>query len=501
MKKIFIANRGEIAVRIVRACREMEIPCVAGYSEADRASLSVRLADEAALIGPAAASESYLNVPRILDAVQRTGCDAVHPGYGFLSERAAFASACEEAGITFIGPTSKVIELMGDKTRARQAVSAAKMPLVPGTLEPIADAQAAIHLARKFGYPVMIKAAAGGGGKGMRVASTDEELLSGFRLAQSEAQAAFGDASVYLEKKIERPHHVEVQVLADHHGNVIHLGERECSIQRRHQKVIEESPSPFINPETRRKMHRVAVDAAKSIGYTNAGTMEFLVDHEQNFYFLEMNTRLQVEHPVTEMVSGIDVVKEQIRIASGLPLSFRQEDIQFRGAAIECRIYAEDPEKNFMPAPGKITGLRLPGGPGIRDDSGIYEGYEVPLYYDPLLSKLVAWAPSRKEAITRMERALEEYLVRGIKTTIPLYRQMLRHPDFVRGDVTTAFIEDFFAQRSSAGNQKREDFAMAAAAILEFERHQLGMITGSQRASGAGSRGWKKRGWREGLGV
>ena len=497
MRKIFIANRGEIAVRIVRACREMEIPCVAGYSEADRASLSVRLADEAALIGPAAASESYLNIPRILDAVRRTGCDAVHPGYGFLSERANFASACEQAGITFIGPTSSVIELMGDKTRARQAVSGTGMPLVPGTVEPIADAQDAIRLAQKFGYPVMIKATAGGGGKGMRVASNDQELLSGFRLAQSEAQAAFGDGSVYLEKKIERPHHVEVQVLADQHGNVIHLGERECSIQRRHQKVIEESPSPFITSETRNKMLQVAVNAAKSIGYTNAGTMEFLVDQGQNFYFLEMNTRLQVEHPVTEMVSGIDVVKEQIRIAAGQPLSFRQEDIQFRGAAIECRIYAEDPEKNFMPAPGTITGLRLPGGPGIRDDSGIYEGFEVPLYYDPLLSKLVAWAPSRKEAITRMERALEEYQVRGIKTTIPLYRQMLRHPDFIRGNVTTAFIEDFFAQRSAGVSQGREDFAIVAAAIVEFERHQSGITAASQGGSSSRGGGWKKSGWRE----
>lgn len=496
MKRIFVANRGEIAVRIVRACREMGVTAVVGYSEADRASLAVRLAKEAILLGPAPSSESYLNVPRILEAIRRTECDAVHPGYGFLSERAHFAEACEKAGITFIGPTSRIIDLMGDKTRARQAVRDSGMPLVPGTMEPITDPKEAVRLAREFGYPIMIKAAAGGGGKGMRVATNDEELLAGFRVAQSEAQSAFGDSSVYLEKKIERPHHVEVQVLADHHGNVIHLGERECSIQRRHQKVIEESPSPFISPATRSKMWSVAVEAARTIGYTNAGTMEFLVDDQENFYFLEMNTRLQVEHPVTEMVTGIDVVKEQIRIASGQPLSFRQEDVKFRGSAIECRIYAEDPNNKFMPSPGKISGLRLPGGPGIRDDSGIYEGFEVSIYYDPLLSKLAAWAPERSETVRRMARALDEYQVRGIKTTIPLFQRIMRHPDFVGGNVTTAFLEDFFAPADKSVPSEKEDIALLAAAIYEFERHQTATAQ-SDRKSARGGSGWGRRGWRE----
>lgn len=496
MKRIFIANRGEIAVRIVRACREMGITAVVGYSEADRASLAVRFADEAVLVGPAPSSESYLNVPRLLEAIHAAGCDAVHPGYGFLSERAYFAEACEKAGVIFIGPTSRVIDLMGDKTRARQAVRSSGMPLVPGTMEPISSSEDAVSLAQDFGFPVMIKAAAGGGGKGMRVARNTDELLSGFRMAQSEAQAAFGDASVYLEKKIESPHHVEVQVLADHHGNVIHLGERECSIQRRHQKVIEESPSPFISPETRRKMWAAAVGAAREIGYTNAGTMEFLVDESQNFYFLEMNTRLQVEHPVTEMVSGVDIVKEQIRIASGERLRIRQEEIQFHGAAIECRVYAEDPENKFMPSPGRISALRLPGGPGVRDDSGIYEGFEVPIYYDPLLSKLVAWAPTRAETVARMSRALEEYQVRGIKTTIPFYQRVIRHPDFLRGNVTTSFIEEFFAAEEKLRPGGNEDIALLAAAIHEFEHGQAGLAHASDRKSD-GLSAWKARGWRE----
>jgi acetyl-CoA carboxylase biotin carboxylase subunit len=432
-----------------------------------------------------------------MDAIASTNCDAVHPGYGFLSERAFFAEACEKAGITFIGPSSRIIDLMGDKTRARQAVRPSGMPLVPGTLEPILDDAEALRQARDFGFPVMIKASAGGGGKGMRIVQDEAEMEAALRLARSEAQAAFGDSSVYLEKAIVGPHHVEVQVLADHHGNVVHLGERECSIQRRHQKVIEESPSPFISGETRHRMWESAVRAAREIGYTNAGTMEFLVDADQNFYFLEMNTRLQVEHPVTEMVSGIDLVQQQIRIASGEPLPFRQEDIRFRGAAIECRVYAEDPAQNFMPSPGRITGLRLPGGPGIRDDSGIYEGFEVPIYYDPLLSKLVAWAPTRAGAVQRIARALEEYQVRGIKTTIPFYQRMIHHPAFVRGHYTTAFIPEFFASEAGRDPDGRaEDIALIAAAIHEFEHAHTAAPAQARTKAGAGG-AWKSRGWRE----
>ena len=345
MNRIFIANRGEIAVRIIRACREMGKTAVVGYSEADRTSLAVRLADEAILLGPSPSSESYLNIPRIIECIKETKCEAVHPGYGFLSERAGFAEACEKAGIIFIGPKSQIIELMGNKTQARQAVTRTGMPVVPGTLEPISDLNEAIRIADEFGYPIMIKAAAGGGGKGLRLASSQSELKAAFEIAQSEALSAFGDSSVYLEKQIKSPHHVEIQVMADHFGNVIHLGERECSIQRRHQKVIEECPSPFITNETREKMSSAAVRTAQDIGYTNAGTMEFLVDANQNFYFLEMNTRVQVEHPTTEMVTGVDIVKEQIRIAAGEKLQFSQKDIVFRGAAIECRIYAEDPKQ------------------------------------------------------------------------------------------------------------------------------------------------------------
>ncbi len=498
MNRIFIANRGEIAVRIIRACREMGKTSVVGYSEADRSSRAIRLADEAILLGPSPSSESYLNIPRIIQCVKETKCDAVHPGYGFLSERAAFAEACEKAGITFIGPKSQVIELMGDKTRARQAVTRAGMPVVPGTLEPIGEVKEALRLANEFGYPVMIKAAAGGGGKGLRLASNPTELEAAFQIAQSEAASAFGDSSVYLEKQIKNPHHVEIQLLADHFGNVIHLGERECSIQRRHQKVIEECPSPFISSETREKMCVAAVRAAKDIGYTNAGTMEFLVDADQNFYFLEMNTRVQVEHPTTEMVTGIDIVKEQIRIASGEQLQFNQEDVAFRGAAIECRIYAEDPEQNFLPYPGKISTLRTPGGTGVRDDSGIYQGFEVPVFYDSLLSKLVTWGRDRAEAIERMKRALEEYLVVGIKTTIPFYQRVLRTPAFEKGNVTTSFIDDFFKEEKASQKNPYEHIAIAAAAISEFER----LTSGSSQVPGASSKkmnAWKILGRKEGL--
>ncbi len=498
MNRIFIANRGEIAVRIIRACREMGKTAVVGYSEADRTSLAVRLADEAILLGPSPSSESYLNIPRIIECIKETKCEAVHPGYGFLSERAGFAEACEKAGIIFIGPKSQIIELMGNKTQARQAVTRTGMPVVPGTLEPISDLNEAIRIADEFGYPIMIKAAAGGGGKGLRLASSQSELKAAFEIAQSEALSAFGDSSVYLEKQIKSPHHVEIQVIADHFGNVIHLGERECSIQRRHQKVIEECPSPFITNETRENMCSAAVRTAQDIGYTNAGTMEFLVDANQNFYFLEMNTRVQVEHPTTEMVTGVDIVKEQIRIAAGEKLQFSQKDIVFRGAAIECRIYAEDPKHNFLPFPGIISTLRVPGGPGIRDDSGIYEGFEVPIHYDPLLSKLVAWGRNRKEAIERMTRALEEYLVVGIKTTIPFYQQVLRTTAFEKGNVTTSFIDDFFKKEKTSEQNPYEDIALAAAAISEFER----LTSGFSQIPDPSSKqvnAWKILGRKEGL--
>jgi acetyl-CoA carboxylase biotin carboxylase subunit len=494
MKRIFIANRGEIAVRIIRACREMNLTAVVGYSDADRTSLAVRLADESYRLGPAPSVESYLNIDRLIEVMLNANCDAVHPGYGFLAERAAFAAACEKAGITFIGPRSKIIETMGDKILARRAVQAAGTPVVPGTMEALTNLNQARDFANEAGYPIMIKAVAGGGGKGMRLARSHHELEEGFRLAQSEAAAAFGDSSVYLERKIEAPHHVEVQILADHHGNVIHLGERECSIQRRHQKVIEESPSPFISPETRERMTTIAVKAAREIGYTNAGTMEFLVDADQNFYFLEMNTRLQVEHPVTECVTGIDIVKEQIRISHGEKLSVSQQDVVFRGAAVECRIYAEDPEHNFMPSPGKITALSTPGGPGIRDDSGIYEGFEVPIYYDPLLSKLVSWGANRMEAIERMQRALEEYQVLGISTTIPFYQRIMQDPTFLSGNVTTSFIDEMFAQQDQEREHPLISVALIAAAIAKLESVNRIFIAAPQQ-----NNHWKKIARREGL--
>ena len=493
MKRIFIANRGEIAVRIIRACREMGLTAIVGFSDADRTSLGVRLADEAYRIGPASSMESYLNIPRLIEIMQEKQCDAVHPGYGFLAERSAFAAACEQAGILFIGPRSEVIELMGDKIRARRRIQATGTPVVPGTMEPLQDVQQARLFAEEAGFPLMIKAVAGGGGKGMRLARNHLELEEGFRLAQSEAGSAFGDSSVYLEKKVENPHHVEIQVLADHHGNVIHLGERECSIQRRHQKVIEESPSPFLKSATRKKMTELAVKAAKEIGYTNAGTMEFLVDGDQNFYFLEMNTRLQVEHPVTECVTGIDIVKEQIRIASGQPLSYSQKDIVFHGSAIECRIYAEDPDHSFIPSPGKIAGLRIPGGPGIRDDSGIYEGYEVSIHYDPLLSKLIAWGENRAEAIHRMKRALEEYQVVGIKTTIPFYERVMRNAAFLKGNVNTSFAEEVLSHPDSIQDHPVEEIAIIAAAIAQLEGSNI-----SSRAPQA-KNAWKATARAEGL--
>src|SRR3954470_10659303 len=457
-KKILIANRGEISVRVIRACREMDIAAVAVYSEADAAALHVRLADEAYLLGPAPSSESYLLVERVIEAALRSGAEAIHPGYGFLAENAECARAVAEAGLVFIGPSPEAMDLMGSKTSARRAAVAAGAPVVPGTTEALTSIEDARATAAALGYPIMLKAAAGGGGKGMRLVSEESELASAFENARGEAASAFGDESVYIEKAVERPRHIEIQVFSDAHGNHVHLGERECSIQRRHQKVIEECPSPINDAELRERMGTAAVGIARAAAYVGAGTIEFLVsDVTRDFYFLEMNTRLQVEHPVTELVTGLDLVREQIRVAAGLPLSFTQEDVRLTGHAVECRVYAEDPEQNFMPSPGRITRLRLPTGPCVRDDGGVYEGAEVSIYYDPMISKLATWGRTRTEAIERMRRALSEYAVGGIKTTLPFFREVMRDEAFVAGRLDTGFIPRFNERRAAASNAKASD--------------------------------------------
>jgi acetyl-CoA carboxylase biotin carboxylase subunit len=463
-KKVLIANRGEIAVRVIRACRELGVRSVAVYSDVDRASLHVRKADEAYHIGPAAATESYLNIGKVIGVAKAAGADAIHPGYGFLSENPAFARACVEAGIKFIGPPPTAMEMMGSKTRARQHMEKAGVPFVPGTVRGVEYEQTR-EMAEKIGYPVMLKAAAGGGGKGMRLVRDPKELKSSFEAARSEAQRSFGDSEVYIEKYIENPRHIEVQVLADEHGNCVYLGERECSVQRRHQKVLEESPSPIVTPEMRCQMGNIAVQAAKACGYTNAGTIEFIVDQNRNFYFLEMNTRLQVEHPVTELVTGYDLVHLQFRIAAGEKLPFTQDDIKMRGHAVECRIYAEDPDNNYFPSPGKITLLLLPSGPGIRRDSGMYEGWTVPIDYDPLLAKLIGYGSTRDEAISRLQRALYEYFVGGIKTNISLFRRILCHPDFRAGNLDTGFLDRLLADPASklVDDERHEDKIRVAA--------------------------------------
>jgi acetyl-CoA carboxylase, biotin carboxylase subunit len=444
IKKILIANRGEIAVRVMRACRELGIATVAIYSDADRAALHVRTADEAYPVGPPPARESYLDIAKVLDAARKSGADAIHPGYGFLSEKAEFARACAEAGVIFIGPPADAIDAMGDKTRARQKMMAAGVPVVPGDNGPTGrgfpSAEAALESAKKIGLPVMLKASAGGGGKGMRLVDDEKKFVAAYQGAQREAKSAFGDDAVYLEKAVIRPRHVEIQVFADAHGNTVHLFERDCSIQRRHQKVIEEAPSPAVTPELRAQMGAVAVKAAAAVGYVGAGTCEFLLAETGEFYFLEMNTRLQVEHPVTEMITQRDLVRLQIAVANGEKLPFAQDDLQVHGAAIECRIYAEDPIK-FLPSPGKIVQYRQPHGPYVRDDSGIYEGSEISVFYDPMISKLITWGATRAEAIERMERALMEYRVGGIKTNLAFHRRVLREPDFRAGKYSTAYIE------------------------------------------------------------
>src|SRR6202046_2421190 len=439
--KILIANRGEIAVRVLRACHEMGIAAVAVYSDVDRASLHVRKADEAYPIGAAAAAESYLNIEKILDIAERSGADAIHPGYGFLSENAKFAQACADAGVKFIGPSAAAIDAMGSKTRARQAMERAGVPFVPGTSRGLESFEQAEQVAARIGYPVMLKAAAGGGGKGMRLVHAPGALQSALEGARSEAERSFGDSEVYIEKAIHNPRHIEMQIFADEHGNTVYLGERECSLQARPQKVVEEAPSPIVDPDMRRRMGEVAVRVAQAAQYTNAGTVEFLVDQQKNFYFLEMNTRLQVEHPVTELVTGLDLVHLQIRIASGEKLPFAQSDISIRGHAIECRIYAEDPDNNYFPSPGKIEVLLSPSGPGIRRDSGMYEGWTVPIDYDPLLAKLIGYGTDRTQAVSRLTRALDEYFVGGIKTNISLFRRILVDTDFRSAKLDTGFLD------------------------------------------------------------
>ena len=495
--KVLIANRGEIAVRVIRACRELGISTVAVFSDADREALHVLQADEAVALGPAPAAESYLNQEKIIAAARATHAQAVHPGYGFLAENATFAEACATAGLVYIGPPPAAVRAMGDKVAARRVAERIGVPLVPGTMEPLADGAEAARIAREIGYPVMIKAAMGGGGKGMRLVHAYAELEGALRAARSEAGAAFGDATVYIERYVADPRHIEVQVLADAHGAVVHLGERECSIQRRHQKLVEESPSPLVDAEMRRRMGEAACRLAAAVGYVNAGTVEFLVDGQRNFYFLEMNTRLQVEHPVTELVTGRDLVREQLRIAAGEKLGYTQDDVVFKGHAIECRINAEDPDANFMPSPGKILGLRAPGGPWVREDSGIYEGYTVPRFYDTLMAKLIVWASDRDSAIARMERALREYHVSGVRTTLPVLRRIIGHPDFAAGRLDTHFMERLPGERVTGS---RRSLAIVAAALEAYERAgketPAPAPTGPSpwtRAGRPGAGGWRER--------
>lgn len=472
-KKILIANRGEIAVRIIRACREMGIVPVAVFSEVDRCALHVRLADEAYFIGSPEPQASYLNIEKIIQVAKECQAEAIHPGYGFLAENHTFVEEVERQGLVFIGPSSQPMEMMGKKTRARQMMTKAGVPCIPGTLHPLRNEEELQQEAKKIGYPLLLKADAGGGGKGLRLVTTEDELLPAYRLACSEARTSFGDPSVYLEKYIVNPHHIEIQILADHHGHIIYLGERECSIQRRFQKVLEETPSPFLDEETRQKMGEAAVRAAKAVGYTNAGTVEFVVDGQKNFYFLEMNTRLQVEHPITEMVTGIDLVKAQIKIAVGEKLPWSQEDIHHYGHSLQCRIYAEDPYQDFMPSPGKITHLRpAGGGPGVREDIGVYEGFEVPIEYDPLISKVITWGISREEAIARMKRVFNEYQICGIQTTIPFFRKILNHPVFIRGCYNTHFIQEFESSLLEKDDEQLEEIALIAAGIASYKEER-----------------------------
>ena len=484
LKKILIANRGEIACRVIRACREMGIATVAVYSDADQDALHVRMAEEAYNIGPASSAESYLRGEKIIEAAKTSGSDAIHPGYGFLSENAGFVRHVSAAGIVFIGPPPEAMEAMGGKISARKIAIAAGVPVVPGTTEPLRSYEQAKETAASFGYPIMLKASAGGGGKGMRFVESESDLKFAVEAARSEALASFGDDAVYVEKAVVRPRHIEIQIFSDTHGNHVYLGERECSIQRRHQKVIEEAPSPINSEELRRKMGECAVMVAKAVDYVGAGTVEFLVsDLDRSFYFLEMNTRLQVEHPVTELVTGIDLVREQISVAAGDALSFTQDDVKLRGHAIECRIYAEDPENNFLPSPGTITRLRVPHGPGVRDDGGVYEGSEVSIHYDPMISKFAVLGRDRTEAIERMRRALLEYEISGIKTTLPFFREVMEDEEFVSGSLDTGFIERFHQRREPyPPEQTVSDIAIIAAALSASKKTGSAATSSSSNA-------------------
>ena len=465
-RKVLIANRGEIALRVIRACRDLGLKSIAIYSNADRNALHVRMADEAYHIGPAIAAKSYLHIPTIIDVARSSGAEAVHPGYGFLSENALFVKACQQAGLIFVGPPPQAQEAMGEKTAARRIAQAAGVPIVPGAMADIEDDSLARETAEQLGYPVLLKAAAGGGGKGIRFVRAPQELLSSLRTARSEARSAFGDGRVYLEKAISPARHIEVQFIADTHGNVVHLGERECSIQRRHQKLIEESPSPIMTEQLRAHMTAATVNLIRSIGYINAGTAEFLVGPDRNYYFLEVNARIQVEHPVTEWVTGIDLVQEQLRVAAGLPLSFTQEQVELRGVAIECRISAEDPENRFLPATGTVRLLQEPTGPGVRVDSSLFPGLQVPLFYDPLLSKLIVWGHNRTQAIARLRRALAEYQIIGVRTTLPFARWLMEHPRFIAGDISTNFIaEEWETRQQDSGEFPAMQTGLAPAQV------------------------------------
>lgn len=495
-RKVLVANRGEIAIRVFRALNEMGIGSVAVYSEADRLSWHLRYADEAHLIGPPPAAESYLNIDRILGVAKATGCEAIHPGYGFLAESHEFARACEDEGLVFIGPKPSSIEAMGFKTRAKKIMTDSGVPVIPGSSGAVKDVEAAREIAAEIGYPVMIKASAGGGGKGMRIVHDPKDIGQSFRTARGEAESYFGNPEIFIEKYIEKPRHIEVQILADNYGNVIYLGERECSVQRRYQKLIEETPSPAIDDEARKRIGETAVRAAKAAEYRNAGTVEFILDEKGNFYFLEVNTRLQVEHPVTEFVTGIDIVKNQLRIASGFKLVYKQEDIVPKGAAIECRIYAEDPRNDFLPSLGKIRRLKNPEGPWVRVENYVYRGYDVPVYYDPLIAKVITWGEDRQAAIARMSRALGEYIIEGIETTIPFHTWVMRDDKFLSGDFDTSYIDKHY--RGSATRAHRRvpaEIAVIAASInaLETSGTELGKIR--PRASL-----WKDTARREGTG-
>ena len=491
IKKILIANRGEIAIRVMRTCRELDIETVAIYSEADRTSLHVRYAHEAYYVGKAPSSESYLNIQKIIETAKKSNADAIHPGYGFLSENARFAKRCAEEGIIFIGPSPEVIVKMGDKIQAREAMRAAGIPVVPGTDGEIKSEEQALATIREIGLPVMIKASAGGGGKGMRLVKTEADVISSVRAARSEAKSAFGDDAIYIEKYITSPHHIEFQILGDQHGNTVHLFERECSVQRRHQKMIEETPSPLMTPELRELMGNTAVEAAKAVSYVGAGTIEFLVDNDLNYYFLEMNTRLQVEHPITERVTGIDLVKQQIFVAEGRELEFEQSELKQRGHALECRIYAEDPDNNFMPSAGKVYKISNPLGLGVRTDGYVYEGYEIPIYYDPMISKLIVWGKTREEAIARMRRALYEYKITGVKTSIKLLERVMNNENFIAGNYDTHFIEKNQEQLMAKGTiMDPEDMVIIAAYIDYLDK--IAVTSNNQKEFVCAQSRWKK---------